>query len=104
MQAKWKRMWNYLDSQEVGLEAATLQRVRNSSLVKWFCADNSRGLSLVPKLRTSPSGGVVGEHSLGGEARPTRSSGAQERENAGMSSERKARTLPAVSLRFPEQC
>ena len=32
--AKWKRMWKRLDSQEVGLEAATLQRKRNSSLVK----------------------------------------------------------------------
>ena len=46
MQAKWKRMWNYLDSQEVGLEAAILQRVRNSSLVKWFCAENVTGLKL----------------------------------------------------------
>ena len=32
------------DNQEVGLEAATLERVRNSSLVKWFCADNVAGL------------------------------------------------------------
>ena len=46
MQAKWKRMWNYTDSQEVGLEAAILQRVRNSSLVKWFCAENVTGLKL----------------------------------------------------------
>ena len=37
-------MWSYRDSQEVGLEAATLERVRNSSLVKWFCADNVAGL------------------------------------------------------------
>ena len=32
------------DNQEVGLEAATLERVRNSSLVKWSCADNVVGL------------------------------------------------------------
>ena len=32
------------DNQEVGLEAATLERVRNSSLVKWSCADNVPGL------------------------------------------------------------
>ena len=32
------------DNQEVGLEAAILERVRNSSLVKWFCADNVAGL------------------------------------------------------------
>ena len=37
-------MWDCTDSQEVGLEAATLERVRNSSLVKWFRADNVTGL------------------------------------------------------------
>ena len=37
-------MWDREDSQEVGLEAAILERVRNSSLVEWFCADNSVGL------------------------------------------------------------
>ncbi len=37
-------MWDCTDSQEVGLEAATLERVRNSSLVEWSCADNVTGL------------------------------------------------------------
>ena len=37
-------MWSCTDNQEVGLEAATLERVRNSSLVKWSCADNVAGL------------------------------------------------------------
>ena len=37
-------MWDCTDSQEVGLEAATLERVRNSSLVEWSCADNLTGL------------------------------------------------------------
>ena len=37
-------MWGRIDNQEVGLEAATLERVRNSSLVKWFRADNVAGL------------------------------------------------------------
>jgi len=37
-------MWEREDSQEVGLEAAILERVRNSSLVEWSCADNSTGL------------------------------------------------------------
>ena len=41
---KWKTMWIRIDSQEVGLEAATLERVRNSSLVEWICADNLTGL------------------------------------------------------------
>ena len=37
-------MWDREDSQEVGLEAAILERVRNSSLVEWFCSDNVAGL------------------------------------------------------------
>jgi hypothetical protein len=37
-------MWVCPDSQEVGLEAAILERKRNSSLVKWTCAENVRGL------------------------------------------------------------
>ena len=37
-------MWDRTDNQEVGLEAATLERVRNSSLVKGFRADNVAGL------------------------------------------------------------
>ena len=34
------------DNQDVGLEAATIKRVRNSSLVKWSGADNVTGLKL----------------------------------------------------------
>ncbi len=37
-------MWEREDSQEVGSEAAILERVRNSSLVEWSCADNLTGL------------------------------------------------------------
>ena len=37
-------MWDCIDSQEVGLEAATLERVRNSSLVELACTDNPTGL------------------------------------------------------------
>jgi hypothetical protein len=55
------------DSQEVGLEAAILERVRNSSLVECARADNVAGLSLAPKPRDSPSGGSVGERPTGGE-------------------------------------
>ena len=39
-------MWGYRDSQEVGLEAAILERVRNSSLVERPGADNVPGLKL----------------------------------------------------------
>ena len=44
MYAKWERKWKHRDNQEVGLEAAILERKRNSSLVKWFCIDNVAGL------------------------------------------------------------
>ena len=37
-------MWECTDNQEVGLEAATLERVRNSSLVKCSRADDVTGL------------------------------------------------------------
>jgi hypothetical protein len=40
-------MWECSDNQDVGLEAATIQRKRNSSLVKCSCADNVTGLKLV---------------------------------------------------------
>ena len=59
-------MWERIDNQEVGLEAAILQRKRNSSLVKRACAENVTGLSIVPKLRIRPDlrvWRVVGEHS-----------------------------------------
>ena len=41
------------DSQEVGLEAAILKRKRNSSLVKWICAENVRGLKPPTEARDS---------------------------------------------------
>ena len=51
--AEWERRWDLMDNQEVGLEAATLKRKRNSSLVKKSCAENVTGLSHVPKLGVS---------------------------------------------------
>jgi hypothetical protein len=45
--AKWETMFGCTDNQEVGLEAATLERVRNSSLVKCSSAENVTGLKLV---------------------------------------------------------
>ena len=71
-------MWSCTDNQEVGLEAATLERVRNSSLVKWFRADNVAGLKYTaevvdfkhyPSQRLLVQGfGVVGERRVGIEA------------------------------------
>jgi hypothetical protein len=75
-------MWDRTDNQEVGLEAATLERVRNSSLVKWFRADNVAGLkhtaeAVAPTPKPGPYPllcgwvqvcGWVGERRAGGEA------------------------------------
>jgi hypothetical protein len=50
-------MWGGPNSQEVGLEAAILERVRNSSLVECPRADNGSGL----KLRTETVDGTSNE-------------------------------------------
>ena len=59
MLAKWETMSECKDNQEVGLEAAILERVRNSSLVKWSCADNVTGLKLVTEAAGARSFGFV---------------------------------------------
>ena len=57
------------DNQDVGLEAATIKRVRNSSLVKWSGADNVTGLKLGAEATDFTGNcGVVGERSQAGEA------------------------------------
>ena len=54
--AKCERMWESHNYQEVGLEAAILERVRNSSLVKWSCADNVAGLKHTAEAAATSSG------------------------------------------------
>ena len=61
-------MWDREDSQEVGLEAAILERVRNSSLVEWFCADNVVGLKYTAETAAMPLWCWVGERRACGEA------------------------------------
>ena len=61
-------MWDREDSQEVGLEAAILERVRNSSLVEWFCADNVVGLKYTAEAVAFSFSGWVGERRVWGEA------------------------------------
>jgi hypothetical protein len=51
-------MWGRVDSQEVGLEAAILERVRNSSLVEWFRADNVAGLKHAAEAVAEGTGSV----------------------------------------------
>ena len=40
-------MWGCTDNQDVGSEAAIIERVRNSLLVECPCADNVRGLKSI---------------------------------------------------------
>ena len=49
-------MWSCRDSQEVGLEAATLERVRNSSLVERDCAENGTELKRSTEVGDKPEG------------------------------------------------
>ena len=100
-------MWDRSDNQEVGLEAAILERVRNSSLVKWFRADNVAGLkhtaeavAFLCRLSSPCCGGGqvegwVGERRVAGEAAEESSRGRHTSENAGMSSERRVRNPSA---------
>ena len=56
-------MWVRIDNQDVGSEAATIERVRNSSLVKWTRAENLTGLKLATEatdLRRFAGGGGRG--------------------------------------------
>src|ERR1700736_608506 len=94
-------MWDCPDSQEVGLEAAILERVRNSSLVEWSCADNVTGLKPIAEAadaseRVRGRGASILQRSGGGNRR-----GAWSSANAGMSSERGVRNPSAVSPRVP---
>jgi hypothetical protein len=61
-------MCRCINNQEVGLEAATLERVRNSSLVECRRADNPTGQSILPKLRMRDFSRMVGERRRCGEA------------------------------------
>ena len=64
MRAEWERWWECPDSQEVGLEAAILERVRNSSLVECSCADNTAGLKPSTEAAECPAcRALVGERS-----------------------------------------
>jgi hypothetical protein len=61
------------DSQDVGLEAAIIERVRNSSLVECACTDNVARLKHRTEALEFSVGnkrGLVGERCVGREARP----------------------------------
>src|SRR3712207_9374628 len=97
-------MWGREDNQEVGLEAAILERVRNSSLVKWSCADNVAGLKRTAEavaiehavsLCGVVCAGWVGERPALGEAALGGCRGGCGSENAGMSSDCRVRISAA---------
>ena len=90
------------DNQDVGLEAATIKRVRNSSLVKWSGADNVTGLKHGAEATDFIFDGVVGERSHAGEAAAEASRGGLGSENAGTSNERRVRNSSAECPRVPE--
>ena len=95
-------MWKRLDSQDVGSEAATIQRMRNSSLVKRLRAENLPGLSVAPNSRMrglEPR--VVGDASMGGRSRTARSGGPPSSENAGVSSDGGRGSRPPYGQGFP---
>ena len=90
-------MWGHPNNQEVGLEAAILERVRNSSLVEWPCADNGPGLKSTAEAAERPRGlparagaGVASGRGAfpGGEAPLERGVERVGSENAGMSSDK----------------
>ncbi len=83
-------MWRHTDNQEVSLEAATLQRKRNSSLVEWLRAEDLPGL----KLSADTAGGwsllrlsAVGERSSLHGRMTERTSGAAGSEYADVSND-----------------
>jgi len=92
------------DSQDVGSEAATIERVRNSSLVECAGTDNvTRLKSSTEAVNIPRRGDMVGERSWRREARLERLVERPRSENAGMSSVRGVRTTPTESLRVPGQ-
>ena len=82
-------MWSRPDSQEVGLEAAILERVRNSSLVEWSRADNVPGLKPGAEAADCQSLAVVGERRQRRRSHVGRRGGVLTSANAGMSSARR---------------
>ncbi len=96
-------MWDCPNSQEVGLEAATLERVRNSSLVEWSRADNVSGLKPDTEAADSPERGSGRGASPQRRSYFVRGGGAVASENAGMSSRRCVRITPTECPRFPTE-
>ena len=99
-------MWRCTDNQDVGLEAAIIERVRNSSLVKWFRAEDLTGLKLGTEATSQTPvrrRRAVGERSVLLRRSIVRTAGANRSANVGMSSAMWVRNPHSVCLRFPEE-
>ena len=59
--AQWQRKWDRGDSRDVGLEAATISKVRNSLPVEPSRAENDGDSSVAPQSRIGSQDPVVGE-------------------------------------------
>ena len=59
--AQWQRKWDRGDSRDVGLEAATISKVRNSLPVEPSRAENDGDSSVAPQSRIGTQVRVVGE-------------------------------------------
>ena len=97
---KWKTRWEGIDSQEVGLEAAILQRKRNSSLIESSCAEDVTGLKPCTEAADVRKH-MVGERSVGLRRCGVNHAGDIRSANADMSSdkecEKHSRRKPKVS-------
>ena len=99
--AQWQRKWDRGDSRDVGLEAATISKVRNSSPVEPSRAENDGDSSVAPQSR-------VGRKSSSRRASTAASKpyrqGMVERRRVRMPERvttRPVRSRPAESTRFP---
>jgi len=94
------------DSQDVGLEAAIIERVRKSSLVECAGTENVARLKHRTEALDVPvlaNRDMVGERCVQPRSQTARTGGAHTRANAGMSSVMDVRTIHTVSLRVPGQ-
>jgi hypothetical protein len=92
------------NSQDVGLEAAIIERVRNSSLVECAGTDNVARLKQHTEAVDPLARLEDGRGALCAQGSPTgRTGGGHTRANAGMSSVIHVRTMDTVSLRVPGQ-
>jgi hypothetical protein len=114
VEAQCQRKSARKDSQEVGLEAAILERVRNSSLVECAGTDNvarlkppseavDRYCASSREARGSQDRAMVGERCAPQRSLIARTGGARASANAGMSSVMGVRIPHTESLRVPGQ-